>query len=121
MVKDGTSDLDSHSNFRIPIGVLAGLMVSIAVFLYAQDERLHHFVDQRFHDFELRLDGKADKTQASDRYTGSQAAAVNQANQDTHAALRRELVEMRKSLQREIDHIHADLDAHKEYCKENHK
>ena len=115
-----TGDLNSNSNIRIPIGVLAGIMASASLFLYAQDERLHDYTDERFRDFESRLDNKADKTAASDRYTGSQAAAINKSHEAADQALQRELVEMRQTLQREIDHIHDDLDKHLRECKLNH-
>ena len=106
---------------RISIGSLAGMVAGFGLFLYAQIAQLHDDTDRRFEeaaskcatrydDFEKRLDDKADKTQAADRYTGAQAREREKRNEEEHEAIRRE-----------IDHIHNDLNQHLLECRRNHK
>jgi hypothetical protein len=120
-MNEAKNDTQHHhgprTDIRVPVIAIVGLVLSITGILFGQIQELSSSVEQRFSnqrntcnnrwaDFEKRLDGKADRSDADDRYTNTRAqerrvevdrrlSDIKEANLDAH-----------KSFRREIDHIH---------------
>ena len=70
---DEHNTINRRTDIRINIGLIASIIFGGWLFLYAEIQKLHESTDQRCEKFSLRLENKADRAAASDRYTGSQA------------------------------------------------
>ena len=99
----------NRDSLRVPLLGLFGMVFSVALVLYGQIYTLHQKLDDKLQYFEDKLDSKADKTQAGDRYTGSQAVLERQKNADAHKALQRQHLSDVQSLRREIDHNREEM------------
>ena len=112
--------LDSRTNIRVSLGAIVGLVLSGAAILYGQIQYLHNDYETKFALLSEKIDGKADKGATKDRFTGKDGAALAEASKAAHTALQRELVMSMEAMRRELDHVHFDLDQHKEECRRNH-
>ena len=118
--------ISPDTNIRIPVGILAGIVAAVALWLFfeiqaakddfrQQIQVFHDSADQKMAAFGEKLN-----TKAADRYTGTMAAADKAAIQTSISALQWQQIATKEALQREIDHIHSDFDQHVEECRRNH-
>ena len=108
----GESSNVNRDNLRGPMLVMVGLLLSVATIILGQINTLHNTLEQRIQWIEQQLSTKADKTQASDRYTGKEAILERAKNANAHKALQREFMNQVDALRREIDHIHDMIEDH---------
>lgn len=115
--------IDNHTNIRFPISVLFGLVVAVTIFLYSQDIILHNRMDERYKDVKNILEGKANVSEAADRYTGKDAETDSKYSEASISALRRELTikiealdtrltEAKTEHDMDIKHVHDDIHSH---------
>ena len=98
--------ISSRTSISINVGLVAGIVVGAWVFLYAELHILENEIEARCSRFNERLESKADKSQASDRYTG--ATHEQYANGVTQRFTDAEKVDARtvEGLQKQIDNLH---------------
>jgi hypothetical protein len=120
--------ITDKSNIRLPIGILVGAVITLAVAFYAKSEadRLSlvqtvsdnkQEIERRLSDMSARINTKADKADARDRYTSKDYEKDKQALEEKHRSidhriesLRRESQLQHESLKMVVDHIMNDVD-----------
>jgi hypothetical protein len=123
---DDSTVISDKSNIRISVGVVSGLILSLAFFAWAKLEsdrteiRADHAADKlaferQLSELSARIDAKADKSEAEDRWTSKQQDAFQETLTERHRtldvrieSLRRENQLQHESLKDLVDHIGQD-------------
>ena len=96
---DADSTISVRTSVKLPIGAIAGIVVGIAAFWYAQFEQHKAYDNERFNDLREYVDRKA-----SDRYTKSQASERAKSVEQRFSDMEKKNDLEHKTLQRQIDH-----------------
>lgn len=115
--------IDNSTNVRLPISVLASLLVAVTLFLYAQNVQLRDKIDNRYTEVKTELERKANKGETADRYTGKDATKDSKATKASISALQNELTikieavnyrltEFKGEVKSDVTHIHGDIKSH---------
>lgn len=113
----------SRADFRVNIGLIITMVVGFGAFIFSEITRVEGATSTKCERFSERLDAKADKTDARDRYTGTEAAAYARNVTERFTYVETQIDQRFKAAEkvnqaqhdgivREIDHFTRDLANH---------